>query len=97
MIPTLLLVQNLSSKDPNRSDPIGGERLGMRKLKLPSVRSILWSRLTKSGRRAGWCGRKLMEPNQISPPPIVELLLGGTEKIADSMTLVPKISTDGAN
>jgi hypothetical protein len=38
-----------------------------------------------------------MEPNQISPSPIVELLLGGTEKITDSMTPVPKIPTDDGN
>jgi hypothetical protein len=38
-----------------------------------------------------------MEPNLISPPPIVELLLGGTTQIADSMTLAPKTPTDGAN
>jgi hypothetical protein len=76
MMPTLQLVQNLPPMDPNRSDPIGGERLGMRKLKLPSVRSILWTRLTEAGRRAGWCGKKSMESKWIWPPIIVELLHG---------------------
>jgi hypothetical protein len=38
-----------------------------------------------------------MEPNLISLSLIVELLLGGTENIADSMTPAPKLPIDGAN
>jgi hypothetical protein len=76
-----------------REDPLDSTR----KFRLPIVRSIPWSRVLKTKRRADGCGRKLMEPNLISLSLIVELLLGGTENIADSMTPAPKLPIDGAN
>jgi hypothetical protein len=69
----------------------------MQKLRLPIVRSIPWSRMLKTGIWAGGCGRKSMEPNRIWPPMIVELLLGEAERATESMTPMPRFSTDRAN
>jgi hypothetical protein len=60
-------------------------------------RSIPWSRLSETRRRAGGHGRKSMDLKQIWPPMIVELLLGEDKKAAESMTHAPRFPTDGAN
>jgi hypothetical protein len=46
-------------------------------LKFPIARMIPRLKFANSGRRAGGCGRKPMEPKRIWSPTIVELLLGG--------------------
>lgn len=82
-------------------EKIGAERryeplAPTRKLKLPNVRSISWSRSTKAGRRAGGCGRKSMVPKRIWSPPPAELLVDD-EDAAEFMILASSIPTDGAN
>jgi hypothetical protein len=76
-----------------RRDP----RDPMQKLRLSIVRSIYWSRVVKTGTRVGGCGRKSIVPNRIWLPSIVELLCDEGENAVESMNLMPKLPTVGAN
>ena len=54
-----------------------------------------WPKLTKAGRRAGGCGRKLTVPKRIWSPPPAELLVDDEDAV-EFMILASSLPTDGA-
>jgi hypothetical protein len=68
-----------------------------RKLKLPIIGFISWSRFPNIGTRVGGCGRKLTEPKEIWLSSTIELLCDANENIIKSMNLTPKVPTVNAN
>jgi hypothetical protein len=68
-----------------------------RKLKLPIVRSISWSKFVKTGARVGECCWKSTAPKVIWFSSIFELLFKKSEKVVKFMIPTPKVPTVDAN